>query len=326
MKYLAFLLGCLYSTIVFCSADHWIINQDHSDFQFRVGYLGVSEVSGRFKKISGMVILDEKEHPSEILIKVDASSLDTANSLRDGHIRGNDFLQTKHHPEIIFHSKFVSPIGKGQFKAQGLLTIKNVTKDFFAIFTITNSVKDTWGYENKFVKFSATIKRSNFNIKWNKTLADQKYLVSDDVSLFGTLQLQPSTAKTPSTKHMLPDTKYIRHREKVLRGEEAALPKIEPEQGIAAAFPNKIAPGNNNNNSIEDFRKNNWWWAALWTLGLLGFFAVMIIGFYSKNILIDYFPRKYEENGILGYLSDLIVILLVLIYSVAFWFVGWGIR
>ena len=319
-----------FSTLSFSSTHNWVINKDHSELQFKVSYLGLSEVSGRFKNFFGHVILDEKELPLEIFIKVDAASLDTANNLRDGHLKGNDFLQTKQFPEIIFLSKSIIPLGKGQFQAKGHLTLRTMTKDFIINFGITSSVKDTWGYNNKFIKFSSKIKRSDFKIKWNKTLADQKYLISDDVSFFGIFQVQPSSAKTPSSKHMLPDTEYVRHREKVFRGEEIAAKLTGPSQG---PILETIKSGETKplftlpkKSPALDHRESFLWWAALWILGLLGFFSVMIIGFYSKNILIDYFPRKYEENGILGYLSDLVVIFLVLIYSLAFWFVGWGIR
>ena len=80
----------------------------------------------------------------------------------------------------------------------------------------------------------------------------------------------------------------------------------------------EVQPDNN--------RGNIWWWISLWVIGLLGFFAVIIVAFYSKNVFSEYFPRKYEENGILGYVSDLLVIFFVVLYSLAFWFLGWGVR
>jgi polyisoprenoid-binding protein YceI len=331
MKNLIFLLFIFQSSIAWAEFKTWVINQDHSELQFKVRYLGLSEVSGRFKRFSGNVHLDDREVPASINIKVDSASLDTANNLRDGHVKGNDFLQTNQYPEISFSSKSITPVSKNEFSASGVLTIKGVTRPFSINFRSTSSIKDTWGYENKFVKFSSKIKRSDFKIKWNKTLADQKYLISDEVTFFGTFQIQPDSTKTPSTKHMLPDTEYVRHRERVARGEEASLDastvavksSISPLKALERRPPLlektvQIA--------TEDFRQNILWWAALWTLGLLGFFAVIVMGFYVKNILLHHYPNKYEENGILGYLSDLIVILLVLIYSVAFWFVGWGIR
>lgn len=324
-------LGLFTSLLSFTTwAQVWVINKDHSEILFQVEYLGISEVNGRFKVFSGSVNFDEKQMPFDMAIKVNTASIDTGNNLRDGHLRANDFLQSKEHPHIVFQSNRVKHLKANLYKAEGQLTIKGNSKPFAINFSLSDSIKDTWGYQNRFVKFTSKINRKDFNIKWNKTLAEQKYLVGDEVDFWGTFQLQPSALKTPGTKHMIPDTSYTRSREMEARGE---IVRSEPEESIGetavvAQRPvaiNKISPITPVPGA-GDFRDNNLWWISLWSLGLLGFFAVIIVCFYSKNILAEYFPRNYEENGLLGYLSDLVVIALVIIYSFAFWFVGWGVR
>ena len=308
----------------------WVINKDHSEIQFQVEYLSLTEVSGRFKNFAGTVEFNSEEAPEHISIKVDSASVDTGNSLRDGHLKANNFFQSQVHPFIIFNSQSIRPMGPGAFKAFGLLSIKDITRAFTIDFSLSGTVKDTWGYQNKFVKFKAKINRTDFNMKWNKTLEKQKYLVSNEVDFWGTFQIQPSLHKTPSSKHMIPDTNYVRERERLVRGEIAkseSVLKLEPvyneakaKASVARALPE--SPRNRIDNHRDDF----WWWASLWVMGLLGFFAVIIVAFYSKNIFAEYFPRNYEENGILGYVSDLIVIVLVVLYSLALWFLGWGVR
>lgn len=310
------------------SAGVWVINKDHSEIQFKVEYLSLTEVSGRFKNFSGTVELNGQEIPEKISIKVDSASVDTGNSLRDGHLKANNFFQSQLHPFIVFNSQSIRPMGRGSYKAIGLLTIKNITRTFTIEFSFSGTIKDTWGYQNKFVKFKSKINRTDFNMKWNKTLEEQKYLVSEEVDFWGIFQVQPSLHKTPSSKHMIPDTKYVRDRERLARGEIAnseAVLKLGPVRSdvrslTAKPLAESIKP------RPDNYRDDFWWWVSLWVMGLLGFFAVIIVAFYSKNIFAEYFPHNYEENGILGYVSDLVVIFFVIIYSLAFWFLGWGVR
>ncbi len=323
----AFLISWIVSGLSF--ADSWIINRDHSEIQFQVEYLTISEVSGRFENFSGSVVLNKQQIPEQIFIKVETASVDTGNNLRDGHLKANDFFQSQQHPFILFKGQSISSTGSGNYKARGLLTIKNISRPFAIEFSLSDPINDTWNYQNRFVKFKSKLNRSSFNLKWNKTLDEQKYLVGEEVKFWGIFQIQPSLTKTPSSKHMIPDTKYLRERERIARGE---IVKKEPEFILDPPQIKNIRPGlaegtlSSRVKVPDNYRDNIWWWISLWVIGLLGFFAVIIVALYSKNLFVEYFPRNYEENGILGYISDLVVIFLVMLYSLAFWFLGWGVR
>jgi polyisoprenoid-binding protein YceI len=214
-------------------ASTWVINKDHSEMMFQVPYLTVSELTGRFNSFEGSALYtDDLKKIQEVSLRIQTSSIDTGNKLRDGHLKGADFFESQTYPEMIFNSTSVSMVRPGVYKAQGNLTIKKVTKPVTMEFTTTETVKDTWGYENKFVKFRSVMSRKDFNINWNKTLDDQKYLVGDVVTFWGVFQIQPKEAKTPQSKHMIPDTEYIREREKLNR----ETPKKEEESGVSQKF------------------------------------------------------------------------------------------
>jgi len=310
-------------------AASWNLNDDHSELFFSIEYLNVSEVTGRFKKVSGKAHMDEQGKPSSIQMKIDVNSVDTGNSMRDGHLRGNEFFQGKSYPNLLFTSTRIEKIGDKKFKAIGDLVIKKEKKPIAVFFSLTDEVVDTWGYKSRFVKFNSTLRRSDFKLNWNKTLFNEKYLVGDEVKFWGSFQLQPTSGITPTNKHMIPDTQYIREREKINRGEIAEKAShisvlIKNEQPRPQIEKKVQAPREEEKEVWASFRESTTWWIALFTLGFLGFIAVIIVGYYSKNIFADYFPRKYEENGVIGYATDFIVIIFVVIYSVAFWIVGWG--
>lgn len=215
-KLLTGVLGCLISLNAL-SAD-WVINKDHSEIMFKVTYLNVSELTGRFTEYSGSVDWDEgQKRFRKISISVLTASADTGHKMRDNHLEGNDFFNSREFPKLTFESTEVKSIGKDKFSARGNLTIKGITKPSVVTFTLTDSVKDTWGYENKFAKFETMVNRKEFNLNWNKTLDGSKYLVGDDVTVWGVFQIQPANAMTPASKHMIPDTEYIRDREEQLR-------------------------------------------------------------------------------------------------------------
>lgn len=206
-------------------AATWIVNKDHSEIMFQVTYMSVSELNGRFNDFQGIAELSDKNIPTEITVKIKASSIDTGNKMRDGHLKDHDFLQADHHPEILFSSKNISQTGPGKFKATGPLVIKGISHPATFEFGLSDVVKDTWGYENRFVKFNSKINRKDYKIVWNKTLDGQQFLVGDEIGISGTFQMQPQGKKTPNSKHMIPDTEHIRERDQKRIEEESSFSK-----------------------------------------------------------------------------------------------------
>ena len=221
MKILLLTLICFFTQLSFAQDQKWVQNKDHSEILFQVPYLNVSEVTGRFNEFDATATFDEKKIlPKEISVTISAASIDTGNKLRDGHLKGSEFFESGTYPHIIFTSKNITQLKPGEFRATGYMKIKKTTKQMTIDFSVTDSVKDTWGYENKFVKFKSKLNRKDFNINWNKTLDNEKYLVGDVITFWGVFQIQPDKAKTPMSKHMIPDTEYIRSREKKNRNNE----------------------------------------------------------------------------------------------------------
>lgn len=309
-------------------AQTWKINRDHSELFFQVDYLNVSDVTGRFNVFSGTANFESTDIPKDISISIDTSSLDTGNSLRDGHLKSQEFLKSKQYPFITFDGHSFSLTKASTFTTTGTLTVAGVSRKHSFEFTLSKAQKDTWNYESKFVKFKSKINRKDFNLVWNKTLSENKYLVGDEIIIWGTFQLQP--VSTPSSKHMIPDTSYIRKREKLNRGEisqsdfdqtEKPMERSKAPPKIKAKDPVTAAPPEIQYN--KDFRQDFVWQISFWTLGLFGFFASIIIGLYTKHVLVKKYP-EYREGGTLGILSDSIIIVFILVYCLAFWEVGWG--
>ncbi len=325
-KNIVFLLLFFLSYTSKSEARSWVINPDHSEVMFQIGYLHFGEVTGRIKKFEGEIFFDGENIPKKITVTLFANFLDTANSIRDGHLRSSSFLNTKLFPIISFQSDQITKSATG-FNARGLLKIKDQIKPLTLTFTLSNTIQDTWKFENRFAKFRASFKRSDFNLKWNKTLMDQKFLLEDGIDVFGQIQLQPSGKKTPSSNHKIPDTNYIREREKFNRGEQKIIKNFAPAQ-LAKKMGNVSQKSTAQTPSLENHvipkkEKTFWWWGSLFYLGLIGFIAAIIVSYSAKNLLSDYFGPGYNENGKKGFITDVVAIIILVTYSICFWIIGW---
>ena len=303
----------------------WEVNPDHSEIFFSAPYLKISEVTGRFKKFNGSLELSEKFIPTSVEMQIEVSSIDTGNKQRDGHLQANEFFFSKKNPLITFQSQKILSVKENQFIAHGALKIKDTTVTTKIHFSMTSPIQDTWNYSSRFVKFRSTIKRSHFGLNWNKTVFNKEYLVGDDISIWGTFQLQPFESKTPKNKHMIPDTPYIRYREKISRGELSA-PLIEaPEMVKTSAGEKTLAPPMKEASVQKDFRHHYLWWISLGFIGFIGFLSMILISHRLKNRLVSLFPDQYRENSFLSQMIDFFLILLFALYSVAIWIIGWGV-
>ncbi|QII03679.1 YceI family protein (plasmid) [Rhodococcoides fascians A21d2] len=93
-----------------------------AELRFRArGLWGALPVSGNFGQASGRLTL-QKEATGTIEIRIDAASVDTGNTLRDRHLRAEDFLHTSVFPTITFLGDVSS--ARGGFRLTGLLTVR----------------------------------------------------------------------------------------------------------------------------------------------------------------------------------------------------------
>jgi polyisoprenoid-binding protein YceI len=307
----------------------WVINKDHSEIFFKVSYLKVTHVTGRVEDFSGQVDFSSQK----IEIHFNSKSLDTGNKLRDGHLKANDFLKSKKYPFITFTAEKILKLGKNLFEAHGELRIKDQARALKIRFEQTEALKDTWSHESRFIQFKTKINRSDFSLDWNKSVAGDSLLVGDEVLIWGKFQIQPKGSLTPSSNHMVPDTKQVRLREKTNRGE---LPQktIQYESSLKIKTPKrkeklpprkeKLISKKKKYSYDKSFRDKASWRISYLIMGFIGFCATIIMAFQGKYLFIKLWPKEYEEGGHLGLLSDLAIYPVVIIYMISMWYLGYA--
>lgn len=108
---------------------------DKSTIDFAIRNFGI-RVSGSFKGVEGNIQFDPAHiDQANFNIGLDANSVNTDNSMRDDHLRGESYLDIKHYPKIRFVSTKVVPSNKtGIWFLYGKLNIKGHERIFPFLF------------------------------------------------------------------------------------------------------------------------------------------------------------------------------------------------
>ena len=151
-------------TVAAAQSSTWTIDKNHSQANFQIRHLAVSNVRGSISGVTGTIIWDEKDiSKSSVTAILDANTVNTSTEARDTHLKGADFFNVEKFPTIPFKSTSVTGT-PGKLKIVGDLTLAGVTKS--VVLDVDGPSVPVKGPGGKMVTgFSATglIKRSDFN-------------------------------------------------------------------------------------------------------------------------------------------------------------------
>jgi polyisoprenoid-binding protein YceI len=162
----------------------WNIDPAHSNAQFTVRHLGISNVSGAFAKVTGTVVLDEKDIArSQVSAVIDAGSVDTRVPDRDKDLRSPNFLDVEKYPTLEFKSKRIVNDG-AKLQLIGDLTLHGTTREVtLDVDGPTPELNDPWGNVRRGFSATTTINRKDFGVVWNNTLKAGEAVVGDNVKI-----------------------------------------------------------------------------------------------------------------------------------------------
>jgi polyisoprenoid-binding protein YceI len=176
---------CIASAATAASAATWAIDPAHTNVQFSVRHMMLSNVTGEFGKVTGTVAGDQTAPATAVIeATIDATSINTREPKRDEHLKSPDFLDVAQHPTITFKSKKIEPAGAGSFKVTGDLTLHGVTKEaVLDVSDVTAPIKDPMGKTRAGAHATTKINRKDFGINWSKALDGGGVMVGDDVAI-----------------------------------------------------------------------------------------------------------------------------------------------
>lgn len=153
---LAFLVGILpYGLLVAKSYD---VDAAHSQVEFKIKHLSVSNVKGSFGKFQGSLNVDNNKLTA-LSGEVDIDTINTNNKDRDAHIKDPEYFDVKKFPKATL--KLVSISGsEGVFD----LTIKGITKQVILEVEVFGTSQNRSGQEIVGLGLSGKINRKDFDI------------------------------------------------------------------------------------------------------------------------------------------------------------------
>jgi polyisoprenoid-binding protein YceI len=162
----------------------WEIDPSHQSFEFVARHL-MAKVRGKFSGVSGAATVAEVPGDSTLELELDTTTVDTGDATRDGHLRSNDFFGVEDHPTISFRSTGIR-LGDGEteWKVEGELTIKGVTRPVTVDVEFLGGAIDPWG--NQRIGFSGVVPevdREDWGLTWNAPLEAGGFLLSKSVRL-----------------------------------------------------------------------------------------------------------------------------------------------
>lgn len=170
----------------------WALDKAHSEIQFSVKHMMITNVKGEFRKFD-MEVKGEDFLKSKIIVKIDADSISTNNEDRDKHLKSGDFFEVEKFPELTFESKSFKKTDDENYILNGILTMKGVSREISLNAEFGGTNKDPWGNEKAGFSITGKLNRKDWGLNWNGVLETGGVLVSEEVKISAEIQFVKQT-------------------------------------------------------------------------------------------------------------------------------------
>ena len=162
----------------------WTIDNAHSQIQFAVRHMMISNVHGGFEKFSGTIDFDEKNPVCSLLsVQIEGASLNAKEPKRDEHLRSADFFNVAQYPHMTYMGKTMQQADATHGRIIGDLTIRDVTREVVLDVEYAGQAKSPWGTVSAGFNAQTKINRKDFDLNWNKALETGGVLVGDEIKI-----------------------------------------------------------------------------------------------------------------------------------------------
>ena len=110
-------------------AGTWKADASHSNVNFSIVHLGISDVDGSFKKFDATFTSSKEDFTVAVFeFSADVNSISTNDEKRDGHLKSPDFFDAAKFSTLTFKSKTVKKVAGDKYTMIGEMTMHGVTK------------------------------------------------------------------------------------------------------------------------------------------------------------------------------------------------------
>ena len=169
----------------------WVVDPTHSEIQFKVKHLMITNVSGSFDKFDVSAETEDEDFmKAKISFSAEVDSISTGNEQRDGHLKSADFFDAANHPQITFvATKYENVDNDGSYELYGDLTIRGTTKNVKLDVEFGGVVKDAYGNTKAGFTINGKIKRKEYGLHWDAVTEAGGIMLSDEVRIICEIQL-----------------------------------------------------------------------------------------------------------------------------------------
>ncbi|MHB8619877.1 MAG: YceI family protein [Chloroflexota bacterium] len=163
----------------------WTTDPAHSQLEFSAKHMGLMTVKGRFIGVTATLDFDEGDFTrSSVEAVIDASTIETGNQMRDGHLKSADFLDVEHYPTLTFKSTSISPAEHDHYRMAGDLTIRGVSRPVSLDVVYSGQGKDPRGTVHAGFSAEGSINRKDWGLTYNAVLESGHVMVGEQVKVF----------------------------------------------------------------------------------------------------------------------------------------------
>jgi polyisoprenoid-binding protein YceI len=168
----------------------WNIDVAHTNINFTVSHMVISEVTGTFKEFEGTVVSSTDDFSdAQITVAIKSKSINTENNDRDNHLRSADFFDAENHPVLTFTSSSVESKGNGKLLFSGDLTMRGISKPVVLDVKYKGQAVNPWGQIVAAFKGTTTLRRKEWGLNWNAALEAGGFLVGEEIELSLNIEL-----------------------------------------------------------------------------------------------------------------------------------------
>ena len=170
---------------------NWVIDPMHSEVQFKIKHLMITNVTGSFNIFQASVQTEDEDFMrAKVSFTADVASISTGNEQRDAHLKSEEFFDAATYPQVKFvATKFETVDNDGSYELYGDLTIKDTTKNVKLDVEFGGVVQDAYGNTKAGFSINGKINRKEFGLTWSAVTETGGVVVSDEVRIACEIQL-----------------------------------------------------------------------------------------------------------------------------------------
>jgi len=166
----------------------WAVDTAHSQVQFKIKHLAITNVNGTFDVFGGSVETQNEDFDNaKVHFEIDANSINTHHADRDRHLKSPDLFDTQKFPKILFDG-MLQKNGDG-YELKGDLTICATTKPIAMEAEFTGTGKGRFNDTRAGFEVSGKINRKDYGLTWNVLTEAGSFVVGEEVKLLFDIQL-----------------------------------------------------------------------------------------------------------------------------------------